>query len=195
MRAIAPSLLALLWLPLLAGGCDSCRAESIANRARDSHLQGERETWVAEQDPQRVWTEARALLAEQGIEIEDAAQPLDTTHYSPWRSLNGGRRSRYSLRVQKAGPQRALLRIHEVLEDEPGSTAEREPSRSRRQDLEWEVYERVQPSRAADTLTEAQRRGQRAYDRQVMLGCGCDQGEARPSIGATVALPLLPRLR
>lgn len=143
--------------------CFSCT--DSGSTARYHYLQEQREAFVFQAPPEKIFAEVQRLLAEEGHPLEGTVAQAVTGVSTPWKQENVGS-SQFQVRFIPLERGGHFVHIVHLTRFDSG-----EINRLRWTDMEWELVQRVEPDRAAEILQRANQRGEDVHARRQRLGC------------------------
>lgn len=143
--------------------CFSC-ADS-GSMARSDYLEEQRESFVFQAPPDKIFAEVQRLLAEEGYQLEGTATQAVNGVSTPWKQENVGS-SQFQVRFIPLARGGHFVHIVHLKRYDDG-----EINRYRWTHTEWELVQRVEPDRAAEILQRANQRGDEVHARRQRLGC------------------------
>ncbi len=154
----------LLFLPTLAilivalvAACDAS-----PEGARQQKISAEEQSFVFHVPAARTYDMTRELLGEKGFTLPPGPPVMDRDIASDWvRGGLGG--ERFLVRFIRVGPATYLVHLVGQSRDQDGTIY----SRLRWTDLEWELIQRAEPSRALDIAQAANRRADQVHQRNM----------------------------
>lgn len=157
-------------LMLGSGGCGDCAARG----AYHDHVRHRTEAQVYEQPREELWRQVVELLAERGFALPAETPVAGVTIASDWMQTEYGRQ-RMQVRLEALSDQRHIVRIESRYEADPvpgaASPKSERPALERQLDLEWMLFERVDPARALEVAAEANRRSDEVWENRARFGC------------------------
>lgn len=162
-------------LIVCSGGCGDC----VARQVRSDYIEQRTRTLVYEQPRQDLWRQVVELLAERGFVMPAETPAAGVTIFSEWVQTEHGR-SRLQVRIEALSDRRHTVRVEERYEGDPrggepvpgtASPQSERPSVERRLDLEWVLFERVDPAQALEMAAEANRRSDEVFENRARFGC------------------------
>ena len=156
-----------------AAGCSGCGCLTCEQAMYETEYSKERDHQVEkfEYDVPVVdaWKELVDLAKEQGFTLPTSGTE-DTNIDSDWVGSGTTDRQRLQVRVERIDPKHYKIRIERQIEMaiDGGTTVRSDRDR----ELEWQLIERAQPTRAKEIEDKADQAGQRGG----RVGRGCDRG-------------------
>jgi len=131
-------------------------------RGRSLYLEQQCATFVHNQPVARLWRGLRAVPGGAGFELKEERPLVGRTLYSGWKE---GSRIRIRIHRVKGG---VMVRLTEMFRDNEGKVA----TNRERDDLEWQLIERLDPDGALAIMRQANERQKEVFDSYHACG-GC----------------------
>jgi hypothetical protein len=134
-------------------GCATFRGIS----AKHQYIESQAKEFVFAKSASEVWPAARQLLFEKGYTVKNTGESGALTAESEWK-YEDKRRSRYLVQVNPVDEGHCKV-VFTKMEGEMNSKTN---DSTRDVGLEWELIQKVEPERAAEIKTEADKRAEAA---------------------------------
>lgn len=146
-----------IWIVALVAACDVS-----PEGARQQKINAEEQTFVFHTPPARTYDMARELIGEKGFTLPPGPPVMDRDIATDWvpGGLGG---ERFLVRFIRVGPSAYLVHLVGQSRDRDGKIY----SRLRWTDLEWELIQRAEPSRALSIAKAANRRADQVHKRNM----------------------------
>jgi hypothetical protein len=143
----------LFFLINATAGCATLRGAS----ARHQYIESQAKEFVFAKPAAQVWPAARQLLFEKGYEVKNTGEGGTLTAESEWK-YEGKNRSRYLVQVNPVDDGHCKVEFTKM----EGERKSASTDSSRDVGTEWDLIQKVEPERAAEIKTEAEKRAEAA---------------------------------